>query len=196
VRFWSYALAAVFGMLSIDWAFTLAIAAFVAAQTLCAEPADAQAARADSPTRSQSGSLDQAKAGEAEPGAAASAAPPPPHLALYGTIVYDDGRHASAFLRIEGSSKLMSVGVGDDVLGWTVEEIAEKQIVLSREDHSIAVTLNYALDTGEHPVAAVAARPKKNPPLALRRRARRVFEVNASGVLRLHMAKKPPGEDD
>ncbi|WOJ90842.1 hypothetical protein RZS28_06050 [Methylocapsa polymorpha] len=183
-------------MIGMDRAFTLAVAAFVVAQTLCAEPVDAQAARADSPTRSQTGSLDQAKTGEAEPSAASPAAPPPPNLALYGTIVYDDGSHASAFLRIEGSSKLMSVGVGDDVLGWTVEQIAEKQIVLSRDDHSIAVTLNYALDTGEHPVVAVAARPKKGPPLAVRRRARRVFEVNASGVLRLHMAKKPPGEDD
>jgi len=181
-------------MKSIDWAFTLVIAAFVAAQILYAEPVDAQAARADSPAWSQSGSLDQAKAGEAEPSAAAPAAPP--HLSLYGTIVYADGRHASAFLRMEGSSKLVSVGVGDDVLGWTVERIAEKQLVLSRDDRSIAVTLNYALDGGEHPVAAVAARQKKNPPLSVRQRARRVFEVSASGVLRLHLAKKPPGEND
>jgi hypothetical protein len=186
-------------MIGIDRAFIQAISAFVAAQILCGEPVHAQAAKADSPAPSQNRSLDQLEAAKAEPRSPAPATPP--HLSLCGTILYADGRQANALLRLEGSGKIVSVGIGGDVLGWTAVQITETQLVLSLEDRSVTFTLNCALDQSEHPAVAqrqhpVTAQKKDERPITVHLRARRIFTMNASGVLRSHRVKSASGQDN
>jgi hypothetical protein len=186
-------------MIGIDRAFIQAISAFVAAQLLCAGPAHAQAARADSPAPSQNQSPDRLEAANAEPRPPTPASPP--HLSLCGTILYADGRQATALLRLEGSGKIVSAGIGGDVLGWTVAQITETQLVLSLEDRSVTLTLNCALDQSEHPAVAqrqhpVTAQKKDERPVTVHLRARRIFTMNASGVLRSHRVTSPSGKDD
>jgi hypothetical protein len=101
--------------------------------------------------------------------AAPPAPPPPPKLALFGILV-EDGE-ASAVIRGAPSEKAIHVRVGDDVDGWKVSKIAERQIVLSQDDRSITFTMF----DGSHEGIPVDA--NHLPP---------VLEVNAAGVLRAH----------
>jgi hypothetical protein len=84
----------------------------------------------------------------APPVVARVAAPPPPppsppDIALYGTLVDRDG--ASAIVR-KGSEKPIHVRVGDQVDGWAVTEIGERQIVLALDERSAT----FAMFNGGH----------------------------------------------
>jgi hypothetical protein len=51
------------------------------------------------------------------------------------------GNGPLAFLRTSGTGKIARVGVGDDVSGWKVAEIAARHIILSLDDRTENVTL-------------------------------------------------------
>jgi hypothetical protein len=110
-------------------------------------------------------------AARAAPVAAAPPAPPPPppKLALFGILV-EDGE-ASAIVRGAPSEKVIHVRAGDDIDGWKVSKIAERQIVLSQDNRSITFTMF----DGSH--EGTPADVNHLPP---------VLEVNAAGVLRAH----------
>jgi general secretion pathway protein N len=95
--------------------------------------------------------------------------PPPPKLALFG-ILLEDGE-ASAVVRGAPSEKTIRVRVGDDIDGWKVSKIAERQIVLSQNDRSITFTMFDGSRVG------APTDVNHMPP---------VLEVNAAGVLRAH----------
>jgi hypothetical protein len=67
--------------------------------------------------------------------------PPPsaPSLTLVGVIADDEG--SQAVLRAEGRSGDIRVRVGDDVSGWKVTEIGERQLTLKLEDRVLPLTL-------------------------------------------------------
>jgi hypothetical protein len=60
---------------------------------------------------------------------------PPPNLTLFGILVGTDG--PSAIVRGAPSEKVVHVRVGDQVEGWKIARIGERQIVLSRDDRSV-----------------------------------------------------------
>ena len=106
----------------------------------------------------------------AAPAVAAPPPPaPPPQLALFGIVV--EAGEASAVVRGAPSEKVMHVRVGDQVDGWEVSQIAERQIVLSQDDRSVTFTMFDA----NH--AATLTDLNHMAP---------VVEVNAAGVLRAH----------
>jgi general secretion pathway protein N len=94
---------------------------------------------------------------------------PPPQLALFGILV--EAGEASAVVRGAPSEKVIHVRVGDQIDGWEVSQIAERQIVLSQDDRSVAFTM---FDSSH---AATPTDVNHMPP---------VVEVNAAGVLRAH----------
>jgi hypothetical protein len=111
-------------------------------------------------------------------GAVHVAAPPPPpppspKLALFGILV--EGGEASAVVRGAPAEKAVHVRVGDEIDGWKVVQIAERQIVLSQDDRSITFTMFDGSHEGT-PVDLNHAPP--------------VLEVNAAGVLRAHRATR------
>jgi hypothetical protein len=95
--------------------------------------------------------------------------PPPPKLALFGILV-EDGE-ASAVVRGAPAEKAMHVHIGDEIDGWKVAQIAERQIVLSQDDRSVTFTMF----DGNHEGTPVDL--NHAPP---------TLEVNAAGVLRAH----------
>ena len=58
--------------------------------------------------------------------------PPPPDVALFGIVM--DGDEAHAVVRAGPAAKIMNVRVGDDIGGWKVAQIEERQLVLSLDD--------------------------------------------------------------
>ncbi len=128
-----------------------------------------------------------------------SAEAAPPRMLLCGTVVYADGAPASAWVRVEGSEALARVGVGQQVLGWTVTQITERQVVLSLDDRSATFPLNYAVNQSERqpftqPTAI--ARPNDEQRPAPHQRLHRVFERNAAGILRSHLVKNSSADDN
>jgi hypothetical protein len=65
--------------------------------------------------------------------------PPPPDVALLGIVM--DGDEARAVIRTSPAAKVMRVGIGDDIGGWTVREIEERHLVLSLDDRIETVTM-------------------------------------------------------
>ena len=94
--------------------------------------------------------------------------PPPPELALFGTLVDSDG--ASAIVR-KGSDKPIAVRLGEELDGWAVTEIGDRQIVLALGDRSATFTMF----NGGGRTARGAVVNYRPPPLVA---------VNAQGVLR------------
>jgi hypothetical protein len=99
--------------------------------------------------------------------------PPPPKLALFGILIEAD--EASAIVRGAPSEKAIHVRVGDDIDGWKVSKIAERQMVLSQDDRSITFTMF----DGNH--EGTPTDVNHLPP---------VLEVNAAGVLRAHRVSR------
>lgn len=178
-------------------ALILTISVLIAADVLCIAPVKAQEETADAPDSSQNGVADQGEPAKAEP--ARSEDVEPPRLSLYGTILYGDGDNAIALLRLEGQTKVVSVGVGDDVLGWKVEHIEARQLVLSLDHHLASFALNYAVGSGEQPTA-VQQRDKQlgddGERPVIHHRAPRIYERNARGVLRSHPASVRHADND
>jgi type II secretory pathway component PulC len=65
--------------------------------------------------------------------------PPPPDVALLGIVM--DGDEARAVIRTSPAAKVMRVGIGDDIGGWTVRQIEEQHLVLSLDDRIETVTM-------------------------------------------------------
>jgi hypothetical protein len=100
---------------------------------------------------------------------AAPPPPPPPKLTLLGILL--EGGEASAIVRSAPAEKSVHVRVGDEIDGWKLAQIAERQIVLSQDDRSVTFTMF----DGNHEGTPVDL--NHTPP---------VLEVNAAGVLRAH----------
>lgn len=65
--------------------------------------------------------------------------PPPPAMRLLGIL--KTGPVARAALRVGPAANIMLVGVGDQIGGWTVTEIAARQMVLSLNAQTVSVGL-------------------------------------------------------
>jgi hypothetical protein len=63
----------------------------------------------------------------------------PPGVALFGTVVGAQG--ARAFIATGTADRIIGVGPGDDVSGWTVTAITQRNLVLSRAEQSATFTL-------------------------------------------------------
>ena len=73
------------------------------------------------------------------PVTAAAPPPPPPKLILFGTIM--DADDARAVVGVGTADKTRRVRIGDDIGGWKVTQIEERQLVLSLDDRSATFTL-------------------------------------------------------
>jgi general secretion pathway protein N len=67
------------------------------------------------------------------------ALPSPPGLALFGIVVGAQG--ARAFIATGAANRIIAVRTGDDVSGWTVTAITQRDLVLSRAEQSKTFTL-------------------------------------------------------
>ena len=72
--------------------------------------------------------------------------PPPPKVILFGIVM--DADDARAVVGVGTAAKTLRVRVGDDIGGWKVTQIEERQLVLSLDDRSATFTL-----FGNHPAA-------------------------------------------
>jgi hypothetical protein len=72
---------------------------------------------------------------------APQALPPlsPPGVALFGTVIGAQG--ARAFIAIGATNRIIGVRPGDDVSGWTVTAITQRNLVLSHAELSATFTL-------------------------------------------------------
>jgi hypothetical protein len=91
-------------------------------------------------------------------------------LTLFGILV--DAEGASAIVRGTPSGKAVRVHVGDDLGGWKIAQIDDRQLVLSLDGRSVTFTMFGASHAEEHTGAISHAPP--------------VLEVNSAGVLRAH----------
>jgi hypothetical protein len=65
--------------------------------------------------------------------------PPPPKLILFGIVM--DADEARAVVGVGTADKTRRVRIGDDIGGWKVTQIEERQLVLSLDDRSATFTL-------------------------------------------------------
>lgn len=86
----------------------------------------------------------------------------PPGVALFGIVVGAQG--ARAFIATGAADKIIGVRPGDDVSGWTVTAITQRNLVLSRAERSATFTLFSPGNAGptERPDAA-ASNPQATP---------------------------------
>ena len=82
---------------------------------------------------------------------------PPPNLTLFGTLV--DAEGPSAIVRDTPSGKAVRVRVGDDLDGWKIAQIDDRQLVLSLDDRSVTFTMFGAGHAEEHTGAISHAPP-------------------------------------
>jgi hypothetical protein len=94
--------------------------------------------------------------------------PSPPSMALFGTVIGLNG--ARALIRSGDAGKIVEVGAGDAVGGWTVNQIDKRHLVLSLGERLATFELFSNQGANEHP--------------AVVRQPRRMLEYNAAGVLR------------
>jgi hypothetical protein len=67
------------------------------------------------------------------------ALPSPPGVALFGIVV--GAQDARAFIATGAANRIIGVRAGDDVSGWTVTAITQRDLVLSRAERSATFTL-------------------------------------------------------
>jgi hypothetical protein len=92
---------------------------------------------------------------------AAAPPPPPPKLILFGIVM--DSDEARAVVGVGTGEKTRRVRIGDDIGGWKVTQIEERQLVLSLDDRSATFTLfrdQHAGPGGGQPLSAPVRRPK------------------------------------
>jgi hypothetical protein len=65
--------------------------------------------------------------------------PPPPDVALLGVVM--DGEEARAVVRTGPAAKILRVGIGDDIGGWKVGQIEERQLVLLLDGRTAKFTM-------------------------------------------------------
>jgi hypothetical protein len=84
----------------------------------------------------------------------------PPGVALFGIVVGAQG--ARAFIATGAAGRIIGVRPGDDVSGWTVTAITQRNLVLSRAERSATFTLFSAGNSGQTGRSDAAA---SNPPV-------------------------------
>ena len=75
--------------------------------------------------------------------------PSPPGVVLLGVVIGADT--ARAFVRSEPPDKTLRVGIGDDIGGWKVSRIEQRELVLSLGDRSATFTMFNSAKTTEPP---------------------------------------------
>lgn len=78
----------------------------------------------------------------------------PPGVALFGIVV--GAQDARAFIAMGTMDQIIVVRPGDDVLGWRVSAITQRNLVLSHAEQSATFTL-FSLDSVSQPPRDVAA---------------------------------------
>lgn len=64
-----------------------------------------------------------------------------PNLVLLGTVILDNGR-AAMLSSVGGNSETISYKTGDTIGGFTIKEISEDSVILSRGDEQMYVSMN------------------------------------------------------
>jgi general secretion pathway protein N len=97
----------------------------------------------------------------APPAPIMAAAPPPapPKLILFGIVM--DADDARAVVGVGTGDKTRRVRIGDDIGGWRVTQIEERQLVLSLDDRSATYTLFSGQPGNGQPVGAAGRREKR-----------------------------------
>ena len=93
----------------------------------------------------------------------------PPGVALFGIVVGAQG--ARAFIATGTAGQIIGVRPGDDVSGWTVTAITQRDLVLSRAERSATFTLfsaGNASQTGRPDAAASNPQATRSAPQATR----------------------------
>jgi hypothetical protein len=83
--------------------------------------------------------------------------PPPPDVALFGVVM--DGGEAHAIVRAGPAAKVVRVRIGDDVGGWKVSQIDERQLVLSLNGRSATFTMFTTGGRGAPGADAISQKP-------------------------------------
>jgi type II secretory pathway component PulC len=95
------------------------------------------------------------------PMVAAAPPPQPPKLILFGIVM--DSDEARAVVGVGTGEKTRRVRIGDDIGGWKVTQIEERQLVLSLDDRSATFTLFSSQHAGPgaaQPLSAPVRRQK------------------------------------
>ena len=77
----------------------------------------------------------------AKPPAPRPAQEAPPSFRLIG-ILYQNAEQAWAYVSIKGEKRVRRLSRGDVYRGWTVSDISENRLVLSKRERKIEITLN------------------------------------------------------
>jgi len=93
------------------------------------------------------------------PTIAAASPPPPPNLILFGIVM--DADDARAVVGVGTGDKTRRVRIGDDIGGWKVTQIEERQLVLSLDDRSATYTLFSGQLGNGQPLGAAVHREKQ-----------------------------------
>jgi hypothetical protein len=93
---------------------------------------------------------------------------PPPNLTLFGILIGTDG--PSAIVRGAPSEKVVHVRVGDQIDGWKIARIGERQIVLSRDERLVIFKMFTTIHVAEeHTADASPAAAEARVELRVRR---------------------------
>jgi len=90
---------------------------------------------------------------------AAAPPPAPPKLILFGIVM--DADDARAVVGVGTGDKTRRVRIGDDIGGWKVTQIEERQLVLSLDDRSATYTLFSGQPGIGQPLSAAVRREKQ-----------------------------------
>jgi hypothetical protein len=88
--------------------------------------------------------------------------PPPPDVALLGVVM--DGEDARAVVRTGAASKILRVGIGDDIGGWKVGQIEARQLVLLLDGRTATFTMFTGTNTKPLSNAGAARQSPVAPP--------------------------------
>ena len=92
---------------------------------------------------------------------AAAPPPPPPKLILFGIVM--DAEEAHAVVGVGTADKTRRVRIGDDIGGWKVTQIEERQLVLSLDDRSATFTLFRGQRAGQGDSQPLSAPVRRRP---------------------------------
>jgi general secretion pathway protein N len=92
---------------------------------------------------------------------AAAPPPPPPNLILFGIVM--DAEEAHAVVGVGTADKTRRVRIGDDIGGWKVTQIEERQLVLSLDDRSATFTLFRGQRAGQGDSQPLSAPVRRRP---------------------------------
>ena len=128
------------------------------ASPLAAYPLDRLSATRDRPLFSPSR---RPPAQPPPPIIAAAPPPPPPKLILFGIVM--DAEEAHAVVGVGTADKTRRVRIGDDIGGWKVTQIEERQLVLSLDDRSATFTLFRGQRAGQGDSQPLSAPVRRRP---------------------------------